>query len=351
METEEREKQIRELDAWIKSNPDSREIKRAIAIKLALQEWRYDAIALTLNISKSFISKWKRRFQEAGIEGLKLSYQGSKSYLSKKEKQEVIAWLQKQQYWDLSELECFLIEKYDVAFQSPTSYYSLLSEARVSWQKAQKENPRKDPERVKARNEEIQGIIEKLIPRIEAGEVAVYALDEVHLLEGDLISYGWGDSKKRLSIPITNEKNRQTYYGALELTNQELIVRAYESGNGESTVKFIQELINLNPERKIVIFWDGATYHKGELMRELLKKVNQDLGQEDWKVTCHLFAPYAPEENPIEAVWLSLKNLLRRCYRFCKNFSVMKRLFECLVDFKLFTFPNLAKYDAFLHLI
>ena len=86
-------------------------------------------------------------------------------------------------------------------------------------------------------------------------------------------------------------------------------------------------------------------------MRELLKQVNFGLEPENWKVTCHLFAPYAPEENPIEAVWLSLKSLLRRCYRFCKDFSLMKRLFKFLVDFKLFTFPNLANYDAFSCLI
>jgi transposase len=55
-------------------------------------------------------------------------------------------------------------------------------------------------------------------------------------------------------------------------------------------------------------------------MREFLSKLNTDLDKKDWQVTCHLFAPYAPEENPIEAVWLQLKNLLRRCYRFCKTF-------------------------------
>ena len=86
-------------------------------------------------------------------------------------------------------------------------------------------------------------------------------------------------------------------------------------------------------------------------MRDFLQEVNDNLPEEEWKVTCHLFAPYAPEENPIEAVWLSLKNLLRRCYRFCKNFKIMKRLFQLLVDLKLFTFPNLQQYDAFSCLI
>jgi len=86
-------------------------------------------------------------------------------------------------------------------------------------------------------------------------------------------------------------------------------------------------------------------------MRQLLTEVNSGLEPKEWKVTCHLFAPYALEQNPIEAVWLQLRTLLSRCYRFCKNLSIMKRLFKLLVDCKLFKFPNLKNYDAFSCLI
>ncbi|NES70066.1 MAG: IS630 family transposase, partial [Okeania sp. SIO2D1] len=308
-------------------------------------------ISDTLGVSKSFISKWKSIFETIGKEGLKLSYQGSKSYLTTEEKEETLSWLKEQEYWDLSELECYLIEKYDVVFQSKTSYYNLLSEAKITWQKAQTSNQRKNPEEVDKKNLKINSILEELKPKIKAGKVAIYAIDEVHLLEGDLISHLWGDSEKTLNISLKNAKNRQTYYGALDLLNPDLIVRSSARGNGDFTVEFVKELIALNKDKQILIFWDGASYHRGQIMRDFLQEVNGNLSEEDWKVTCHLFAPYAPEENPIEAIWLSLKNLLRRCYRFCKNFKIMKRLFQLLVDCQLFTFPNLQKYDAFSCLI
>ena len=98
------EKQLQELDEWIKSNRDSRELKRALAVKLALQGWAYRAIAKMLNVSQSFVSQWKKRFFESGIEGLKLSYKGAKSYLTAQQKEEVMSWLKEQKYWDLSEL-------------------------------------------------------------------------------------------------------------------------------------------------------------------------------------------------------------------------------------------------------
>ncbi len=34
---------IQELDEFIKTNPDVREFKRALAVKLALQGWKYEA--------------------------------------------------------------------------------------------------------------------------------------------------------------------------------------------------------------------------------------------------------------------------------------------------------------------
>ncbi|MDY6786152.1 MAG: IS630 family transposase, partial [Cyanobacteriota bacterium] len=36
---------------------------------------------------------------------------------------------------------------------------------------------------------------------------------------------------------------------------------------------------------------------------------------------------------------------------FCKNFKIIKRLFKLLIDFKLFNFPDIEKYDAFSCLI
>jgi transposase len=277
MTNPDKKEQIKELDDWLKSNPDARELKRALAVKLALQDWRYDAIASTLNVSKSFVSKWKKQFQEAGIKGLKLSYQGRKSYLSPQEKETTIAWLHQQKYWDLSELECYLVQQYDVSFQSLTSYYNLISEARITWQKAKKKNPRQDSEVVKKRNKGIQSYLSQMKAEIKSGQVIIYAIDEVHLLEGDLIHHGWGKSQERFKIPLDNEKNRQTYYGALNLTNSDLILRAYPQGNGESTVSFLKELMKLNPDRKIQIFWDGVPYHRGDKMRDFLESVNQGL--------------------------------------------------------------------------
>lgn len=215
MISELKEKEIKALKDFINSNPDPRELKRALAVKLVLDGWAYRAIQQSLGVSYGFISKWKIRFQAWGIAGIKLAYKGRESFLTKEQIETVIAWLVSQEHWDVSELEIYLIEQYDVVFQSPQSYYELLNKARISWQKGQQINPRQNPELVKKRTQEIAEILESRRQEIEAGSLVVYLIDECHLLWNDVCGYLWNLMKEPRKVPLVNPKERQTYYGAL----------------------------------------------------------------------------------------------------------------------------------------
>jgi len=102
-----------------------------------------------------------------------------------------------------------------------------------------------------------------------------------------------------------------------------------------------------NVRERLLIFWNRVRHHTGENMQNFLGKQNEELAQSEWKITCELFAPYVPEENPVEAIWFQLKSLLRRCYRFGKNFKIINFLFQLFAKYNLFNFPNLKKFDAF----
>ncbi|HEY9809662.1 MAG TPA: transposase [Halomicronema sp.] len=105
-------------------------------------------------------------------------------------------------------------------------------------------------------------------------------VDECHLLWGDILGYVWGRTDQRIEITIKNEKSRQTYYGALNYMTKEFIFKEYESGNTENTIKFIKYLLSKIKGKRLVIFWDGATYHDSKEFREYLTIVNQDLLEE-----------------------------------------------------------------------
>ena len=60
---------MEDLTEFIRSNPDPRELKRALAVQMVLQKYHYLAIRDVLQVSVGFISKWKQVFQKQGVIG------------------------------------------------------------------------------------------------------------------------------------------------------------------------------------------------------------------------------------------------------------------------------------------
>jgi len=139
---------LEDLNQFIRSNPDARELKRAIAVQMYLRGYKHREIEANLGVSSGFISKWTQRYDQQGVEGLKLGYQGSVGRLDPEQRQSVIAWLQGKSYWNLTELREYVEDQYGVVFNSKQSYYTLFEQAGISWKKTQKRNPKADPELV-----------------------------------------------------------------------------------------------------------------------------------------------------------------------------------------------------------
>jgi putative transposase len=135
-----------ELTEFIQSNPDSRELKRALAVQMVRQDYTYYQIRDVLKVSIGFISKWRQSYEQQGLAGLHLRHQGSRGYLRAPHRQAVLAWLKQKNYWNLGELQHHLEQEYDVVFESKQSYYTLFAEAGISWKKTQKRNPKADPQ-------------------------------------------------------------------------------------------------------------------------------------------------------------------------------------------------------------
>ena len=176
------------------------------------------------------------------------------------------------------------------------------------------------------------------------GQLVVFAQDECHLLGGDSTGYVWGRRGERTEIPIRNIRERQTYYGALNLRDRDFVLMPRESGDGENTVSFMKRLRKLNPEKKLMIIWDGARYHDCGEVRAYLDEVNRGLEEKDWQITCLLFAPNAPEQNPVEDVWLRGKNHLRKHFYENKTFQHVKSCFCNFISKQIFDFSKIEWY-------
>ena len=114
-----------ELSQFIQGNPDPRELKRALAVQMVLQDYRHREIQAVLQVSSGFISKWTQAFEQQGVKGLRLQHKGSTGYLDVQERLTVLEWLKQKNYWDLQELQAHIENSYDVVFRSLQSYYEL----------------------------------------------------------------------------------------------------------------------------------------------------------------------------------------------------------------------------------
>jgi transposase len=179
-------------------------------------------------------------------------------------------------------------------------------------------------------------------------------LDQWHLAWGDARGYVyvWGPSSQRVTLPIINERERQTYYGAINPVDGEVTAILADAGNGYWTCIFVEYLREQYAGKRLIICWDGASYHRGQEMRDYLEALNYRRSQEDWLVHCVQFAPYAPQQNPIEDVWLQAKAFVRKNWDRCdETFESVKRLFEEALETITCDFKKMHMYTRFLEII
>jgi transposase len=174
--------------------------------------------------------------------------------------------------------------------------------------------------------------------------MVVLAEDESHLVWGETTGYVWGRRNERTEVLIQKAKERQTYYGVLDLYNKAFVVAPYATGNGENTVLFLKHLQAIHRDKKLIILWDGARYHCCKEVKSYLNQVNEGLEEKDWKITCLLFAPNAPDQNPVEDVWLSGKDFLRKHFYENNNFQQVKSCFFNFLNRRIFNFRKLKWY-------
>jgi transposase len=140
----------------------------------------------------------------------------------------------------------------------------------------------------------------------------------------------WGKRNEIIEVPMSNARQRQTYYGAVNMLTKELHLKEFSQGDSDSTIAYVRYLQETYADKRIWLLWDNASYHRSAAFKDFLSQENQHLEEASWKIFCMPFEPHAPEQNPIEEVWLKGKNFLRKNFVFNKTFASVK---QCFVNF------------------
>ena len=69
------------------------EVKRALAVKMFFSDFKAEDICKLLNVSDSFVSKWKIIYENKGAGALKVNYQGAPGYLTDQQRTQALLHL------------------------------------------------------------------------------------------------------------------------------------------------------------------------------------------------------------------------------------------------------------------
>jgi transposase len=118
--------------------------------------------------------------------------------------------------------------------------------------------------------------------------------------ESDLTSI-WYPKGNYPEVRVSQEKEQQSFYGVTDLRSGKCHLRLFDRQTSHNTVSVLQSLEDIYKEKKVLLLWDGAPWHRGEVKQYLKQK------SKHWQLRIEYFPPYWPKLNPQERIWKEVK--------------------------------------------
>lgn len=221
--------------------------------------------------------------------------------------------------WTLNKLQHWVAERLGRAV-SRGQLRDLLKRSGLSWKKCKKVLKKANPAQRAAFVAQFQSLFEQMC----AHEVLLIYIDEAHIHRDLDLGYTWapvGEVAYRLS-ECASLAERINWYGAYDFTRGRCLLWNEGHCNKEHTVTFLERVVEwIGPtDKRIVLIWDGAPYHRATLVRDAATALGLDIVP---------LPSYSPDLNPIEGLWKWLREevtqhhsypTLRALFDACKAF-------------------------------
>jgi len=333
--------QIKELKSFLKDKSRSqKETRRAQAILLLDQSIDLEVIQMTTGYSRRRIFFCRQNYSQEGLNGITDKRKKPiRNLLTAKQRQEVNAILSnetpkaygyKSMNWTIAILADLIEARYDVKYKSKTSYYLLFKENKFSFHKPGKVYEKNDQERTEKWREEIKP---KLKIAMDDKDTVILAEDEMILSSQTTFQKIWLPQGKYPKIEVSNTKENRSLYGFLNIKTGKAHAYKKERQNMFITVECLKSIRKIYPKKKLLIFWDGAGWHRGSEVQKFIAK--------DKKIEIIYFPPYSPEENPQEHVWKAGRSHVTH-NRFIKNIDLVTNEFIDYLQKTIFNYSLLG---------
>jgi transposase len=286
------------------------ERRRRLAVKRIGDGKKQTEVAQFLGVNVRTIRRWMRQFREAGAAGLAARPRhGAKPKLTLAQEAEVLSWFWKSprelglktDLWTGRQIVALIQQKFRVRM-NPNYICSWLAKRRITRQK-----PRRKPR--ERREEDIKQWLQNDWPRIQSQaaieKAHVVLIDESGALLLPLVRRSWAPRGRPPQMAYrAKHRQRVSMAAALSLSPRQrhctLHFRTLQNSyvNQEREADFLKALLRQIRGRLIVV-WDGGPMHRGEHIRQVLAQYP--------RLTIERLPPYAPDLNPVEALWNHLK--------------------------------------------
>jgi transposase len=166
--------------------------------------------------------------------------------------------------------------------------------------------------------------------------------DAVYLSEDEASMYlqatttsVWAPVGQTPVVNVSPQRDKVNFYGTLDLVSGQEIVTQAEKMNSEATAVHLHKILANYPDKQILLFWDRATWHGGEAVRQVLV--------ENPRLEVMKYPPAAPDLNPQEHVWKAARIHVSHNHDRSKLAELAQR-FEHFLRTNKFNYSFLEKF-------
>lgn len=124
-------------------------------------------------------------------------------------------------------------------------------------------------------------------------------IDEAHIQLDTDEGYGWSTLGKRAWVSSNSVGRRKVSFFGVYLYNQgQMRIYPYLTADTESSCDVLKKIQEEFVFKKATVIWDGASYHKNDLVKEKAEELGMEL---------QLLPAYSPDFMPVEHLWQWLR--------------------------------------------
>ena len=297
------------LEEFHRACLDKRTADRIKSILLMADGFTYQQIEKILLLDERTLSRYRKIYQEKGIDGLVANnYQGRPFKLNEEQINQLKNELDSQLYATAESICEYVYKTFGIKYTAQ-GMVQTLRRLGYRYKKTTIVPGKMDPEKQR------KFVIKyKKYYKYLSNKGKLYFMDGSHPTYNSHAGYGWIAAGKRFGLKSPDGRMRMNLMGAYDPKVGEIIVKEYDTLNQDSTVDFLCQLRALNIGKKIYLICDNVRYQYAKSVR----KKATELG-----IRVIYLPSYSPNLNLIERYWGFLKKnvLLNRYYETFEQFK------------------------------